>query len=167
MLKEKAEKDSLTGIYNRGTLQRVIKEKLKESPRELNALLFVDLDGFKQINDTKGHVFGDAVLKFTAEKMRENFRSTDVVGRLGGDEFVIFLSRLQSEEDGKRKAEELCALVSEGYPIGESVLPLSASVGIAFSPKDGESYEDLLNNADQALYRAKAQNKGGFTVFSE
>lgn len=167
LLKEKAEKDSLTGIYNRGTLQRVIKEKLKESPRELNALLFVDLDGFKQINDTKGHVFGDAVLKFTAEKMRENFRATDVVGRLGGDEFVIFLSRLQSEEDGKRKAEELCALISEGYPIGESLLPLSASVGIAFSPKDGESYEDLLNNADQALYRAKAQNKGGFTVFSE
>lgn len=167
LLKEKAEKDSLTGIYNRGTLQRVIKEKLKESPRELNALLFVDLDGFKQINDTKGHVFGDAVLKFTAEKMRGNFRSTDVVGRLGGDEFVIFLSRLQFEEDGKRKAEELCALISEGYPIGESVLPLSASVGIAFSPKDGESYEDLLNNADQALYRAKAQNRGGFTVFSE
>ncbi len=165
LLKEKADKDFLTGLYNRNAFQRLVTERLREERKGIGALFFADLDDFKQINDSRGHIFGDEVLKYTAVKMKGLFRSTDIVGRIGGDEFVVFLNNLQSEEDGAGKARKLCRLLGRGYPLDKTIVPLSVSVGIAFCPKDGDDCEALLLKADRALYQAKADGKGRCIVY--
>jgi diguanylate cyclase (GGDEF)-like protein len=129
------------------------------------ALLFIDLDGFKQVNDTAGHHTGDAVLAEAARRLRHGLRETDFVARMGGDEFVVLIEDVQSSAEAAIAAEKAIALLAETFVVGNAVFMLSASVGISMSPADptiseggmpgGERAEQLLKSADEAMYRAK------------
>ena len=158
-LMDQASKDSLTGLLNRSTLQARVEAHLMESLGP-HALMIMDLDGFKSINDCFGHMCGDAVLSDAAAALRRVFRRGDVLGRIGGDEFLIFLPDVGSRETAARKAQELLAAIS-GILVNDTAR-LSCSVGVAMAPEDAAGYEELLQLADQALYQVKKTGKGNF-----
>lgn len=161
--KHKAETDPLTGLSNRGATEGQIRAFLKQSGwNGEHALLILDLDDFKQINDTYGHVGGDEALKFFAGKMQELFRKDDVIGRIGGDEYMVFLKNIGSGAQAEQKADELCrAVVATG-----TQWHLSCTVGISRYPGDGRTFEALYAKADLALYHAKAYCKGRYAIYS-
>ena len=163
-LQGRAAQDSLTKVYNRETTQMKIAEYLmlqcKSGGPGLGAMLVVDLDGFKRINDTYGHLTGDHLLIAMAECMRNIFRSTDIVGRMGGDEFVIFLKDIGSATHAFQKGEELCTAVralSEAFANG---LQVSCSVGVCIcAGAEATTFDELYQKADSALYLAKSKGK--------
>lgn len=165
-----ANHDSLTGLRNRVILNEKLKEVLARSRRtqEAFAVLLLDLDGFKHINDTLGHAAGDELLKELANRLNSSLRETDIVARLGGDEFAI----IQSGEKNQREAAITLALrVLEivCMPIkldGRDVI-VGTSIGIAVAPEDGSTPGELLQNADLALYRAKSEGRNNFRFFDE
>ena len=132
----------------------------------MSALLFVDLDQFKQVNDTLGHPCGDQLLCAVAERMREMLRPEDFVARFGGDEFVVFQQNIHSAEDAAGLARRIVDRLSERYKIDNHLVEIGASVGIAMTSR-GVSADTLLKNADMALYRAKADGRGTFCFFRE
>lgn len=158
-LMDQAAKDSLTGLLNRSTLQARVESHLKECTGP-HALMIVDLDGFKSINDSFGHMCGDAVLSDTATALRQVFRRGDILGRIGGDEFLIFLPNIGSRETAARKAGELLSAIS-GI-LANNAARISCSVGVAMAPTDATDYDTLYQLADQALYQVKKTGKGSF-----
>lgn len=166
-LRRKAEQDPLTKLFNRTTVLSLVGRSLAAAEDSLCALFMLDLDNFKQINDTYGHLFGDAVLSEHAKKLTALFRRGDLIGRLGGDEFVVFLSHLPNRETAVKKARDLCSALQMDYTAGDRVCPVSVSLGIAFSPEHGNTFEDLYEKADTALYYAKSQGKNRFAVYDE
>jgi diguanylate cyclase (GGDEF)-like protein len=154
---QSAYRDALTGLPNRKHLIEKLHEALARSTRHGRrvALLFMDLDGFKQVNDRAGHHTGDAVLAEAAKRLQHGLRQTDFVARMGGDEFVVLIEDVQSSAEAAIAAEKAIALLSEPFVVGNAVFMLSASVGISMSPADGERVEQLLKSADEAMYRAK------------
>jgi diguanylate cyclase (GGDEF)-like protein len=160
--------DELTALPNRVNFRDEI-ERLLNAPREadqLSALLFVDLDQFKQVNDTLGHPCGDQLLCLVAERMREMLRPEDFVARFGGDEFVVFQQNIRSAEDAAGLARRIVDKLSERYKIDNHLVEIGASVGIAMTSL-GVSADTLLKNADMALYKAKADGRGTFCFFRE
>jgi diguanylate cyclase (GGDEF)-like protein len=160
--------DELTALPNRVNFRDEI-ERLLNAPREadqLSALLFVDLDQFKQVNDTLGHPCGDQLLCLVAERMREMLRPEDFVARFGGDEFVVFQQNIRSAEDAAGLARRIVDNLSERYKIDNHLVEIGASVGIAMTSL-GVSADTLLKNADMALYKAKADGRGTFCFFRE
>jgi diguanylate cyclase (GGDEF)-like protein len=160
--------DELTGLPNRVNFRDEI-ERLLTMPRQegqLSALLFVDLDQFKQVNDTLGHPCGDQLLCAVAARLREMLRPEDFVARFGGDEFVVFQQNIKSTDDAAMLARRIVNHLSERYKIDNHLVEIGASIGIAMtSPSD--SADTLLKNADMALYRAKADGRGTFCFFRE
>ena len=128
------------------------------------AVIFVDIDDFKQVNDTMGHVVGDDVICWFAKRVLGAFRHTDIVARYGGDEFVVFVNGIGREELGKR-LRQLCESFRYPYRNGEMEYPVSGSIGAAMFPDDGKSYLELLDCADSALYEAKRQGKNCFVLY--
>lgn len=163
-LKEKAERDPLTGLFNRLTAQTHINNALMEE-NLLCALMMLDIDNFKNINDTFGHIYGDAVLSELARILRESVRESDIVGRVGGDELVVFLRGLNDRQAAERKAEKICQALRMSFSAGTQQCGISCSLGIAFAPEDGSSFEDLYSKADHALYCAKRMGKNQYMVF--
>lgn len=166
-LRHKAEKDALTGSYNRGTLEGQIQSWLKEYPDSIHALIMVDTDNFKQINDTHGHIIGDLVLSEMVAGMKRIIRSTDIVGRIGGDEFAIFLKRLPSKQAAKGKAEELLAMFRNLFTNEEKPVRVTCSMGVALYPDDGADFKALYESADKALYQAKTQGKDSYCIYDK
>lgn len=162
-LMDQAAKDSLTGLLNRSTLQSRVESHLKECSGP-HALMIVDLDGFKLINDSFGHMCGDAVLSDAAAALRQVFRRGDILGRIGGDEFLIFLPDVSSGDTAARKASELISAIAS-ISVNENTR-LSCSVGVAMAPTDATDYDTLYQLADQALYQVKKTGKGSF-AFSQ
>lgn len=161
--KEAADNDALTGINNRKGLEEKILNIMKSSWDSTGVLLFLDLDDFKQINDSKGHAFGDKVLRTVAEKIKSCVRSTDVVGRIGGDEFIVFLNGISGRNAALKKAEEIDRKIQNsciGYPV-------TVSIGIAQFPEDGSEYDVLIKRADQALYYSKNKGKNRYTFYDK
>ncbi len=161
--------DSLTGLYNRSMflerLERACKGALESSPENATfSLLLLDLDRFKEANDTYGHATGDALLVAVGERLRGAVRECDVVARLGGDEFAIYLP-FGSVSYATDIAERLIALLSQSYQIGASYVTIGASFGIAMFPQDGTTPKDLLRNVDLALYAAKEHERGTYQLF--
>jgi diguanylate cyclase (GGDEF)-like protein/PAS domain S-box-containing protein len=157
-----AYRDELTGLPNRASLGDRMSLELAHArrSRESLAVLYLDLDGFKEINDAYGHAVGDAVLVNAAERIRGVLRAGDTVARLGGDEFVVLLPRIAGVDEARRVGEKLraalCALLEcEGHKI-----TLDASIGVAVYPRDGDEEETLLRRADKAMYRAKHRGRG-------
>lgn len=160
ILMDQAQRDPLTGLFNKGTVKKRVEEQLSRGIG--GALLLIDLDNFKQVNDQYGHLCGDAVLSDTASALSRQFRADDIVGRIGGDEFLAFLPGLRAEkaaEKGKRIQEALGRITVHG---GSGV---SCSVGAAFAPGDGADYYSLYRCADRALYLVKSRGKGGYAAY--
>lgn len=164
-LKEKAEIDLLTGLYNRNTSEALIRQELCEKKYATGALLILDLDNFKKINDTYGHLYGDAVLSETAHKILKNFRREDIIGRLGGDEFIVFMKNIINRETVLQKAEQMCDLLKTVYSSGQHKVEVSVSIGIAFFPKDGDHFNLLYDRADIALYQVKEMGRNGYRIY--
>ncbi len=154
--------DSLTGLANRSLLNEQLMRSIHRARREQQsfALLFIDLDGFKALNDTHGHDAGDALLTALGLRLKNRFRATDCCARIGGDEFVILLDSVADEAVAREVAESILALVSAPLPWGDHQLRVSASIGIALYPEDGDSADELLTRADNAMYGAKGGGKG-------
>jgi diguanylate cyclase (GGDEF)-like protein len=161
--------DELTALPNRVNFRDEIERLLAIShgAERLSALLFVDLDQFKQVNDTLGHPCGDQLLCAVADRLREMLRPEDFVARFGGDEFVVFQQNILSNEDAAGLARRIVDRLSERYQIDNHLVEIGASVGIAMTSPAGISADTLLKNADMALYRAKADGRGTFCFFRD
>jgi len=158
--------DSLTDLPNRtylhDELHRMLSDMRRAGPL---AILFVDLDQFKQVNDTLGHPRGDELLRIVASRLRRLIRSRDVVARFGGDEFVILQSPIRSSNDAAELAQRVVEELSRPYQIDEHQIVIGASVGIAMAPRDGVDADFILKNADMALYHAKSGGRGIWRFF--
>lgn len=162
-----AHHDMLTGLSNRVSLKDRLGHALALARRESSrvALLFIDLDRFKSINDTLGHHVGDELLICVSQRLRQCVRESDLVARLGGDEFVVMLPGLDQSAAAASVAEKIVASVGEPYPIGAHTLYTTPSVGIAIYPEDGADGESLMRNADAAMYHAKSAGRNNFQFF--
>jgi diguanylate cyclase (GGDEF)-like protein/PAS domain S-box-containing protein len=166
-IKRLAYRDDLTGLPNRVSLTDRMQLELAHAKRnkELLAVAYVDLDGFKEINDRHGHAAGDALLKAAAERMRGVLRAGDTIARLGGDEFVIVLPAIGSAEDARRVGEKVVAALDRHVEIDGKQLRVGASFGAALYPRDGEDAQTLMRRADKAMYRAKSAGRGKVQIF--
>ena len=159
--RRRAETDPLTGLYNYGGIGRRISRILEEDAAP-SALLFLDLDNFKAVNDTLGHQAGDRLLRKIAGVLRMQTREGDLQGRVGGDEFVLYLSGVGSRQAAENCAQRICEAVSRLSLSEHGVPTVSCSVGIAMVPEDGQDYNTLVRTADLRAYQAKAQGKNRY-----
>ncbi|KAA0946052.1 EAL domain-containing protein [Pseudomonas sp. ANT_H14] len=158
--------DTLTGLPNRTLLADRIQQatQLVAEQGGCFALMFIDLDGFKPVNDAFGHHMGDQLLREVGLRLREDLRSQDTLARIGGDEFVL-LVQLNQPDDALRLAERQVGLINQAFRVAEHELKISASVGIALFPGNGATPQELLMNADAAMYHAKSMGKNGYSFF--
>lgn len=166
-MEARATRDYLTKVFNRATFEYKVQQELKQSPKEMShALVFIDMDDFKYVNDHYGHQFGDFVLEKFAQRVNNCIRESDFLGRLGGDEFVVYLKNVRDGEMAKERAETILDRLKK--PIANSAFShkMGASIGIALIPEHGETYEELYANADKAVYRSKKLGKNLATVYS-
>lgn len=160
--------DSLTGLYNRLTLQHIVEQLLNETSRRKETLgvLFLDLDRFKQTNDTLGQDIGDKLLVEVARRLRLCVRASDIVARLGGDEFVLILTGTNGAKALAMVADDVLNSLAQPYQLPGGVVHSSASIGIAIFPYDGKGRDELMVRADQAMYQAKALGKNRYQFYS-
>lgn len=156
-----AEHDELTGLFNRRAFSNQVSIAMMRSKRTHShgALLFIDLDYFKDINDNYGHDAGDFVLNTIAERLRTLVRESDLVGRLGGDEFVVWLDLLASSKEAEKKVQQISATLSEPITWHDKPLSTGASIGMAMYPEQADSFIELLKIADNAMYQNKSQRR--------
>jgi diguanylate cyclase (GGDEF)-like protein len=162
-----AQHDFLTGLPNRALLNDRISQAISFAPR-LNrkvAVLFLDLDGFKHINDSLGHAIGDKLLQSVAKRLVNCVRATDTVSRQGGDEFVVLLSEMAQSEDAAVTARRLLQALAEAHSIGQHELHVTASIGVSVYPDDGLDAETLIKNADTAMYQSKDNGRQNYRFF--
>ncbi|MCS6972295.1 MAG: EAL domain-containing protein [Leptospiraceae bacterium] len=161
--------DALTGLPNRVLFADRLAQAIAHAERynTIFALLYVDLDHFKKINDVYGHRFGDEFLRQVAARLAGRLRSADTISRQGGDEFVILLNELQQPEDAAVVARDLCRLLENPFHIDGLLVYAAASIGIAIYPRDGTDAETLQRNADIAMYHAKNRGRNQYQFFSE
>ena len=163
-----AQYDELTGLSNRNMFNQQLARAFAQARRHARplAILFIDLDGFKNINDTLGHQAGDHVLKEVAVRLRDCLRESDTVGRLGGDEFVVLIEELPHSGHITVVAQKILAAVAKPFILQEQEFHITASIGISTYPDDGEDMQGLLKNADIAMYRAKERGKNNYQFYS-
>ena len=159
-----AHRDALTDLYNRTFFDRRLPEDIARARHEEMglALFYIDLDGFKSVNDQHGHETGDAVLREAALRLRKGLRQSDVVCRIGGDEFAVILPGVAICEAASKLAEQLVEQLSQPYNVLGRVHKLGASIGIAFLNKETGNSQDLVRKADAAMYHAKQAGKGRY-----
>ncbi|NYE62532.1 diguanylate cyclase (GGDEF)-like protein/PAS domain S-box-containing protein [Duganella sp. 1224] len=156
--------DTLTGLPNRNMFHEHLRQEMKKTDRSQlpMALVFIDLDYFKEINDTLGHDKGDMLLKQVASRLLGCVRNSDIVARLGGDEFTVILSQLRKPADVTRTAQEILRQMSAPFQLGDDVAHISSSIGIAMYPDDGADADSLMKSADKAMYAAKQNGRNRF-----
>jgi diguanylate cyclase (GGDEF)-like protein/PAS domain S-box-containing protein len=159
--------DSLTGSANRAYFETRLEQAIQHASRleENIALLFIDLDRFKQINDTLGHKAGDNLLQEISSRFEDTVRNTDLVGRWGGDEFVILLTTLNADQDALRVANKIRDVALQPVMLDEASVTISASIGVALYPQDGNSKAELLERADTAMYQAKSGGRNAIEFY--
>ena len=162
---EQIQNDSLTGVYNKAATQEHVRQMLLSASNEQYALFIFDIDNFKSVNDTLGHVSGDEILMKFAQVLKDEFRSSDVVGRIGGDEFIAFMP-VPDKAAAEGKAKGLSLLLCRDVWTEAGVWHLSASIGVALAPEAGMDFKSLYRNADYALYQTKKRGKNDYTVYS-
>ncbi len=160
--------DFLTGLPNRALLTDRLTQAILHAQRSGKpvALMYLDLDHFKHINDSLGHDVGDALLQAVAIRLRDNVRQSDTVCRQGGDEFVVLLAEVEATRDAAQSAQKLLAALTEPYGVGEHRLHLTLSMGISMHPDDAPDVETMMRNADTAMYYAKHQGRNQFAFFT-
>ncbi len=161
--------DQLTGLSNRAHLEEQLQRSLSRARRNatLVAALFADLDGFKAVNDEHGHGVGDLLLQQVAGRLRGLVRDFEIVARLGGDEFAVVLTDLMLAENAGVVGRRICEQLAQPFFVGEQRLEISTSVGIACFPHDAQTVEELLERADEAMYRAKRSGRNRVCFFEE
>jgi diguanylate cyclase (GGDEF)-like protein len=166
LLEELALNDPLTGLANRRLLDDRMAVALVHAQRNKSAMavIYLDLDGFKEINDSLGHGVGDVLLKMVAKRLQTTVREEDTVARLGGDEFAIALWHVSGPEYAASAAERAIAAVSQPYEIEDQTVNITISAGVSIYPENGEDAVTLMKNADLALYQAKAAGKNVFRI---
>jgi diguanylate cyclase (GGDEF)-like protein len=169
-IKQLAFYDPLTQLPNRRLLQERLKHSIEVERRDGKqlALLMLDLDRFKAVNDSLGHLAGDELLQQVAIRISARLRDVDMVARLGGDEFVVLLEDIAHAEDAARVASEIILVLSKPFQLAQSSdVQIGVSIGISLYPEHGANYETLMDHADAALYQAKDQGRGCYAYFSE
>ncbi|MFA6313585.1 MAG: sensor domain-containing diguanylate cyclase [Sterolibacterium sp.] len=160
--------DSLTGLPNRRMFHDRLEQEIKKAHRASHraALLFIDLDRFKEVNDTLGHDHGDLLLAEAARRIGECVRETDTVARLGGDEFTVVMAELDDSGSTERVARNILAQLAAPFQLGSQEVSVSASIGIAIYPDDAATAKELLKNADRAMYAAKSLGRNRYNYFN-
>ncbi len=160
--------DSLTNLPNRNMLSDRLDQEIKKSQRTglPIAVILLDLDQFKEVNDSLGHNIGDLLLKETASRLTSCVRDTDTIARLGGDEFIVVLPELSNLAHSEIVSENILNALSQPFKLGDELIYISASLGVTFYPEDAKTLDTLLKNADQAMYSAKAQGRNRFHYFT-
>ena len=168
-VRHQANIDSLTGLINRRNVNEILADKIAQpaSSQESFALLFLDLDAFKEVNDTLGHSIGDELLRSVAIRLKNQVRAEDIVGRLGGDEFIIILKAIDKPEQISSIAQDVCNTLNSDFMIHGHRIDVSTSIGITVYPQDAKTTDALLINADQAMYASKSNGSNGFMFFDE
>ncbi len=161
--------DPLTQLYNRSAFESLLPQALHNAQRDglQVAVMVIDLDRFKNVNDSLGHAIGDQLLMRVAERLRESVRASDIVARIGGDEFIVVLPDVENALSVAGVASKLKHSLADSYRVGPHTLYATPSIGIALFPTDGTDADTLLKNADAAMYHAKAQGRDNFQFFSE
>ena len=156
--------DALTHTPNRNIMQDRIQQAISSSKRQSKhfAVLFIDLDNFKPVNDRYGHAAGDQVLQQVTERLTQTIRDSDTLSRYGGDEFLVLLPEVAHREDVRAIAEKMGKVLAEVYAIDGHQIRLSASIGMAVFPEDGTDVSSLVQQADSAMYCAKSKGGGTF-----
>ncbi|WP_049630822.1 GGDEF domain-containing protein [Cellvibrio sp. pealriver] len=159
--------DPLTGLNNKRYMTTLFDQALilATRPHQMLAVIYIDLDNFKPINDTAGHMVGDEVLKVIAKRLLDNTRSTDICARIGGDEFVVIATQLENTEHANQIAEKILQQCCSPVEINQHHYQLGASIGVSIYPAHGIDLNQLLQQADQAMYDVKKNGKSGFQVF--
>lgn len=160
--------DALTGLPNRAMFCRMLDHSVSEARRydRKLALLFLDLDRFKDINDTLGHAAGDELLREVSARLKQCLRTSDLIARLGGDEFVVLVPEFDGDEQVPAVARKILAAIAKPLSIGGHELRVTGSIGVATYPADGDNEHTLMKNADMAMYHAKGEGKDNFKFFS-
>ena len=161
--------DALTGLANRTLLKDRMHKAIQNAKREKSSLavIFLDLDHFKLINDTLGHSVGDELLIYISEVLKTHIRESDTLSRLGGDEFVILLPSVNSTLDAQNIANKIQVALQEKHDIGSHQLYITSSIGVSLYPDHGEDNEELIRNADTAMYEAKNSGRNGYKIYSK
>jgi diguanylate cyclase (GGDEF)-like protein len=167
-LQHQAQHDALTGLPNRIFLLEKIRESIKDAEEKNSSfsLMFIDLDRFKLINDSLSHAAGDELLKQTAARLQTIMREGDMLARLGGDEFVLLLKDLKSLDDAINKANEFVKIFQTPFTIADRAVMVTASIGVSVYPQDGKSAEELISNADAAMYHVKESGSNNFQFYT-
>lgn len=168
-MRDMAHFDAITGLPNRNLLHDRILQALAHAKRtgEMVAVMYLDLDRFKNINDTLGHMVGDDLLRHVAARLSMALRNSDTLARIGGDEFVVLLPHINGVEQAVMVAEKLLALLEDPLIVQGHILHISTSIGVCFYPQDGRDKNVLLRNADTAMYQAKAAGRKTYRLFTE
>ena len=165
-LKERAERDALTKLLNKTATKKYAEEYINRQGEALNcALLVIDLDNFKLVNDRYGHLFGDTVLTQTSRILKKLFRNQDIIGRVGGDEFVVLMRGVASEALLESRCRQLINTFTHEFRQLDQETKLSCSVGVAIAPTHGQSFVELFRSADHAMYQAKAKGKNTYAFY--
>ncbi len=164
-----AHHDTLTGLPNRALFMDRLEQAIKKAKRRGNklAVLFIDLDRFKEINDSLGHQMGDRVLVTAAERLRGSLREVDTIARLGGDEFTLIIEEIDDQMKVNDIASKLVTVLQQPMGIGEHRLYVTSSIGISIYPLDGEDAQSLLRNADSAMYKAKEEGRNSYQYYTQ
>jgi diguanylate cyclase (GGDEF)-like protein len=167
-LERAANFDLVTGLPNRQQFRRRLEQAMQESRRHggLIALLFIDLDDFKSVNDEYGHGVGDEFLQLVGRRLEAILRQGDSVARLAGDEFTVLLTRLSHPHEAEVVAEKIVASLGQTFEVANQVISAGASIGIALFPQDGDASDVLVRRADLAMYEAKNLGKGRYRFFT-
>lgn len=163
-LEKRAKLDPLTGVFNKGEIQRMIRKTLAEHPEKQHALAIFDLDDFKDINDKYGHLYGDRVLIYIANLFKVLLEKNEFIGRFGGDEFIVFFSDCKDRETAEKKVRKLFEAKQVPYCDADVSIPLSLSIGAACTDGREVTLQELLEKADAALYEVKKQGKNGYRM---
>jgi len=168
MLHHQAHHDALTELPNRILFNDRLEQAIEKAKRndKITALFFIDLDHFKEINDSLGHEIGDRVLKIVSDKLKDTIRHEDTLARLGGDEFTVIMENLSQGQDASLLAKKILEVLSNPIVVDGNKLYISSSIGISLYPDDGKSTQDLLKYADSAMYKAKAEGRNNFQFYS-
>lgn len=166
-LEHQSRTDSLTGAYNKVVTKKMVDEYINKNKDEAHMLILIDVDDFKKVNDTYGHQLGDEVLMSVIGNLRQHYRTGEIIGRIGGDEFVVFIGGVENKEEVINKARQIQEILHRPFVKESITIPVSASLGLAMYPEAGNSYEELLYYADQALYEVKAGTKGSFCIYEK
>lgn len=166
-LNKLAHYDSLTGVANRYTLNNTLETHIRTAAKynQQFALLFLDLDRFKHVNDTLGHSYGDLLLKKVSARLKRLIKNKDMIARLGGDEFVIVLTNMKHPREAVHMAEEIIQALTNSFLLDKHEVYISTSIGISFYPLDGHSVELLIRNADKAMYKAKSSGRNQYEFY--